>query len=245
MMSGENADFHSKDPAEQFSEIARRGSYAEAIEFQKTLVTLFRGRLSRRRSENICGIDASYDTVSGRIYAAASVFSYPALEIIEEATAEEKIRFPYVSGLLAFREGPAILKLMGKIKTRIDLLIFDGHGRAHPRGAGLASITGFLLGIPSIGCAKTRLVGDYREPARDRGSESKLFYKASVIGTVLRTRADVKPVFVSAGYAISLREAVRVTLNCCRKYRLPEPVRAAHLLSNRIKKSGPVRRRPR
>jgi deoxyribonuclease V len=137
--------------------------------------------------------------------------------------------------LLTFREGPAIIELLKKVKSRVDLFLFDGQGVAHPRGAGIASMMGLLLNTPSIGCAKSRLVGEYKKPGLRKGSSSDLIYNNKTVGKILRTRINVKPVFVSVGYMIGLKRSVDIILKCCPKYRVPEPIRRAHYLSNKLR----------
>ncbi len=179
----------------------------------------------------VAGVDASYR--DGIARAAVVVFSFPRLDIVEYVTAERPVESPYVPGLLSFREAPVILDALEKLSLAPDLLIFDGHGIAHPHRLGIASHVGLLVDKPSIGCAKRRLVGQYDEPARERGSYSYLHEDVAddegigVIGAVVRTRTGVKPVFVSTGHRISLDAAIDVVLVCGRGYRLPEPTRWA------------------
>lgn len=173
----------------------------------------------------IAGVDASYR--DGIARAAIVVFSFPRLDIVEYVTTERPVEYPYVPGLLSFREAPAILDALEKLPLTPELLIFDGHGIAHPRRLGIASHIGLLVDKPSIGCAKQRLVGQYDEPARERGSYAYLHDNGEVIGAVVRTRTGVKPVFVSTGHRISLDAAIDVVLVCGRGYRLPEPIRWA------------------
>jgi len=176
----------------------------------------------------IAGADISVDRWTKTGTAAIVVLSYPELEIIEIATVTDRLDFPYVPGLLTFREAPLVLAACEKLKVTPDLFIVDGQGFAHPRRIGLASHLGLCLDVPTIGCAKSRLCGEYDEPALEQGSFSEIKDGGEVIGAALRTRSGVKPVFVSAGHKISLPEAVRWTLACCRGYRLPEPTRLAH-----------------
>lgn len=173
----------------------------------------------------VAGVDASYR--DGIARAAVVVFSFPRLDIVEYVTAERPVESPYVPGLLSFREAPVILDALEKLSLAPDLLIFDGHGIAHPHRLGIASHVGLLVDKPSIGCAKRRLVGQYDEPARERGSYTYLQDGEETIGAVVRTRTGVKPVFVSTGHRISLDAAIDVVLVCGRGYRLPEPTRWA------------------
>jgi deoxyribonuclease V len=177
----------------------------------------------------IAGVDISVNRFKGTGTAAVVVLSYPELEVMEVRTAAGKISFPYVPGLLSFREMPLILLAFEKISHTPDIVIMDGQGLAHPRRCGIACHLGLFLGIPTIGCAKSRLVGTYNEPGNEPGSWSVLLDNNDVIGAVLRTKARVKPVYVSPGHMINLKSAVDWVLACCRGYRLPEPTRLAHM----------------
>lgn len=221
--------------AAEFLTICKNKNYRAAIDFQDKIRDHIPGKASMRKIGNICGLDISFDKGSDRVYAAASLHSFPGLDIIEQRTYVSNSGFPYIPGLLAFREGPAIIELLKKIKSPVDLYLFDGQGIAHPRGAGIASMMGLFLDTPSIGCAKTRLVGEYREPGSEKGSSSELVYKNKIVGKALRTREKVKPVFVSVGYKISLKRSVNIILACCPKYRIPEPIRQTHYLSNNLR----------
>ena len=168
-------------------------------------------------------------------YASVVVFELKTMEMIEEVTASGWIDFPYIPGLLSFRESPILLKAFAKIRSSLDVILLDAQGIAHPRGIGLASHIGLLLDKPSIGCAKTRLIGDYNEVGEEVGCYSHLTVKDKVVGAVLRTRKNVKPVFVSPGHKIDLDTSIDLVLNSCRGYRLPEPIRQAH---NLVKKTA-------
>lgn len=188
----------------------------------------------RRRPCLVAGIDASF--LDDKIISVASLLSYPALEALEESVVVEKAGFPYIRGLLSFREGPAVLGALKGLKGRPDLLIFDGQGIAHPLGLGIAAFMGALLNVPSIGSAKTRLVGEYKEPGPKRGDFSNLVYKGAVVGAVVRTRDNVKPLFVSPGHRIDVAGSVEMVLVCAPRFRMTEPVRRAHLLSRKVKR---------
>ncbi|MBE7414182.1 MAG: endonuclease V [Deltaproteobacteria bacterium] len=188
----------------------------------------------RRRPCLVAGIDASF--LDDKIISVASLLSYPALEPLEESVIVEKAGFPYITGLLSFREGPAVLGALKGLKGRPDLLIFDGQGIAHPLGLGIAAFMGALLNVPSIGSAKTRLVGEYKEPGPKRGDFSDLVYKGAVVGAVVRTRDNVKPLFVSPGHRIDVAGSVELVLECAPRFRITEPVRRAHLLSRKVKR---------
>jgi deoxyribonuclease V len=138
------------------------------------------------------------------------------------------VSFPYVPGLLAFREGPIVLAALERLAERPDVLIFDAQGLAHPRRMGLATHLGILLDVPSVGCAKSRLCGKETEPGEEKGSWTPLLDRGEVIGAVVRTRSRVRPVYVSVGHRVDLETAVSLVLSCATKYRLPEPTRWAH-----------------
>lgn len=177
----------------------------------------------------IAGVDVHPVKKTGLMQAAICVLSYPALELAEQKTALVKTAFPYVPGLLSFREGPAVLAAFQKLKQQPDIILFDGQGIAHPRGFGLASHMGVLLGIPAIGCAKSRLYGSCGEPGLHKGNLSYLLNeRREIIGGCLRTRDNVKPLYVSAGHNISLDFALNIVIACCVKHRQPEPLRLAH-----------------
>jgi len=192
--------------------------------------------LDLRRVRLIAGADASYSKGEERMFAAVAVFSFPDLELLEERTCSLRINFPYVPGLLAFREAPALISAFEKVRRKPDVVLFDGHGISHPRGFGIASHMGVLLGVPSIGVAKSVLVGEWRMPAEAKGSVTPIKYDGKIVGIALRTRSGKKPIFVSVGNLINLESAVKIVLACCTRYRLPEPIRATHGLSNEARR---------
>ncbi len=183
----------------------------------------------------IAAADISYSRTDERMYAAFLLFSYPDLTLLENASAKGRISFPYIPGLLTFREAPMLMKAFSRLKGRPDLLLFDGQGIAHPRYMGLAAHLGLLLGCPAIGCAKSRLWGVYEEPALAGGSMAPLRHEGRTVGLVVRTRTGVKPVFVSPGYKIGIETSGQVVLSLCRGYRIPEPLRQAHIFVNRLR----------
>ncbi len=211
-----------------------------AVEIQKAL----RDRVSLKNSprlkklRSVAGADVSYDQGDQTTYGAVVVLSFPDLQTVEEKWFRGRVSFPYVPGLLSFREAPILLQAFSLLRRRPDAVIFDGQGIAHPRGFGLASHAGLFLDLPSIGCAKTRLVGDHTEVAEKRGSYARLTYQGKRVGSVLRTRTSVKPVFVSPGHRVSFQTANRLVLQTCRGFRLPEPIRLAHQLVNRVRKEN-------
>lgn len=174
----------------------------------------------------IAGVDVSVKGEQGR--AAVALLSYPDLVPLKATTATMPVSFPYVPGLLAFREGPVVLAAMEQLVDRPDVLMFDAQGLAHPRRMGLATHLGILLDMPAVGCAKSRLCGTYVEPDERKGSWTALIDGDEVIGAVVRTRDGVRPVFVSIGHRVDLETAVSLVLGCAIKYRLPEPTRWAH-----------------
>jgi deoxyribonuclease V len=176
----------------------------------------------------IAGIDASYRE---KAYAAIVILALPGLEVVEQVVAEREAPFPYVPGLLAFREAPAVLDAMEKLTTRPDLLMFDGQGIAHPRRLGIAAHLGVYLGMPSIGCAKSRLIGHYEEPGPQAGDSSPLMAGGEQIGVVLRSKPRTNPLFISVGHLIDLPTAVSFVAQTLRGYRLPEPTRLADRLA--------------
>jgi deoxyribonuclease V len=177
----------------------------------------------------IAGVDLSVKRTSKTASASAVLMNYPDLEIIEIQTASGNLNFPYIPGLLSFRELPLTLAACEKLTITPDLIIVDGQGIAHPRRFGLASHLGVIMDIPTIGCAKSRLCGTHLEPENKPGHYSNLIDKNEKIGAVLRTKYGVKPVYVSVGHKISMETAVIWVMNCCRGYRLPQPTRLAHL----------------
>ncbi|MCG6535108.1 MAG: deoxyribonuclease V [Syntrophales bacterium LBB04] len=215
-------------------------TYNEAIAIQqrlKDMLILQDEPVVPRRMETVAGADISCTRGSDVLFAAVILFSYPSLEILEEVRFSERTECPYIPGLLSFREGPVLLKAFSILRRSPDFIIFDGQGIAHPRGIGLASHMGLCLDVPSIGCAKTILVGAHSEIGTERGCRTDLLWKNMLVGTALRTRTGVKPVFVSQGHRITLGSAVDLVLSCCQGYRLPEPVRRAHLVVNEMRKS--------
>ena len=187
----------------------------------------------------VAGTDASFSKQSDTTHGAVCIFSFPDLELVEQRTATVRLQFPYVSGLLTFREGPVLLKCFEKIQNIPDVIIFDGQGIMHPRGMGIATHLGILLDAPTIGFAKSHLYGIFKEPAGARGSYEHVKDRDDkIIGACLRTRDNIKPVFVSIGNRIELPKALDIILRCAPKYRIPEPVRSAHWLADSKKLSA-------
>jgi deoxyribonuclease V len=176
----------------------------------------------------IAGCDVAYIAAAKLALAAIVILEYPSLKPLEISRAHKITEIPYIPGFLSFREGPVVLDAFKKLQNQPQLIIFDGQGIAHPRGLGLASHMGISLNIPSVGCAKSKLVGNYTEPDSAKGSYTTLSYKNRQVGVVLRTRNNVKPVYISPGHLITIEDSMHWVLNCTTRYRLPEPTRLAH-----------------
>ncbi len=215
-----------------------RVSVAEAKGWQERL----RGKvvsdrpLDLSRVRMVAGTDISYLRESRLALGAAVLMSFPGLEVLETAASRVEVLFPYVPGLLSFRELPALLPALEKLGSAPDLILVDGQGIAHPRAFGLASHLGVLTGIPTVGCAKSRLLGEAGEPGREVGDWVPLLHGGRMVGAVLRTRAGVKPLYVSVGHMVDLASSIEMVLACLRGFRLPEPQRKAHLLTEELKR---------
>ena len=181
----------------------------------------------------VAGVDMAINEENERAHAAVVLLSYPALEVVERHIYEEPLRMPYIPGLLSFREAPCVLGAFAKLRQRPDLVMVDGQGIAHPRRMGIASHLGLWLELPTIGCAKSILVGTYSKAqlGEEAGSHVPLVYKKDVIGAVVRTRTRVNPMIISPGHKISLETSIKYVLACSKGYRLPEPTRLADKLS--------------
>jgi deoxyribonuclease V len=190
----------------------------------------------RKDPKFIAGVDAAF--LENKVIGVASIFKYPELTHVEDSFTVTDILFPYVPGFLSFREGPAIIEALKGLKIGPDIILFDGQGIAHPKGMGIAAHIGVILDMPAIGCAKSRLVGEYKDPGIKRGMWSFLKYNNRTVGAVLRTKDNVRPLFVSPGNKIDLRDSIEVVLRCIRKYRIPEPLRRADSLSKKIRKKS-------
>jgi len=206
-----------------------RVSTGQAIDIQRGLAA----RVSRDGAPGslhfVAGVDISVSRALGTATAAVVVLSYPELIAVEVKKASGKLTLPYIPGLLSFRESPLILAACRMVSLTPDLVLVDGQGVAHPRRVGLASHLGLFLKIPTVGCAKSLLCGKYVVPGEEPGDYSEIVDRGETIGVALRTRAGVKPIYVSTGHLIGLEPAISRVLECCRGYRLPEPTRLAHL----------------
>ena len=210
----------------------------EAVELQKKLRERVRLEPLKRPVETIAGADISFNKFSPVVYAGLVVMRLPSLEVVEEVGVVSETRFPYVPGLLSFRESPSVLEAWSKLKTEPDAVMFDGQGIAHPRRVGIASHVGLILNRPTLGCAKSVLVGKYEEPAPERGDWTELVdpKNGETVGAALRTKTRTQPIFVSPGHLIDLEGAVQLTLAADGGYRQPEPTRRAHLLVNALRR---------
>ena len=235
-------------------------SYSEAIELQKRLACEVLFTPIKKPPKIIAGLDCALSKDGQQILAAAVVLrvpnaitglwgplELPDFELIETATARQKLTFPYIPGLLSFRESPVCIEAVERLKTEPDAFLIDGQGIAHPRRLGLAAHLGLFFDKPTIGCAKIRLTGQFKEPPPEKGGytllkdvrpktqDSKPDTQYETIGAVVRTRTNVEPVFVSVGNKCLLEDAIEITLSCTTKYRLPEPTRLAHQSVSKLK----------
>ena len=208
----------------------------EAVELQKSLRERVRITPLARRVETIAGADISFNKFSPVVYAGLVVLRIGTLEVVEEVGVVSETRFPYVPGLLSFRETPSVLEAWAKLKTEPDVVMFDGQGIAHPRRVGIASHVGLLIKRPTLGCAKSVLVGKYEGPGEERGSWTPLVDKGETVGAAVRTKTRVQPIYVSPGHLIDVVGAIELTLACDGGYRQPEPTRLAHHLVNALRR---------
>jgi len=218
-------------------------TYKEAVKIQKDLKDKVNLKKIDKRIKYVAGLDVSYARGSNIMWAGVVVLDFPSLNKAEERWSRKKVSFPYIPGLLSFREIPALIDALRKLEIEPDLIFCDGQGIAHPRGLGLASHLGILLNKSTIGCAKSPLVGTYHKVGEGKGNYAYLIHKNRIIGAVVRTRSKVKPIFVSPGYGVMLNDCVKFVLETCSRYRIPEPTRQAHLLVNSVrsgKLSGPI-----
>ena len=213
-------------------------SYKEALALQRELQKkVVLNPLPLSKISIIAGADISYSKEEDINFAGVVIFSFPDLKILEKSYFISKPSFPYIPGLLVFREGPAILEAFKKIKNIPDLIVFDGHGIAHPRGLGIASHMGVILNIPTIGCAKSKLCGEYTEPENRVGAYSLLKYKNKVVGAVLRSKKNSKPIFISPGFMIDLESSIKIIMLTLRGYRIPEVTRIPHIYVNKLREN--------
>lgn len=206
----------------------------EAVQLQQELAKQVIAEDHLDEVSFIAGVDVAYSKHSDKLIAAVVVLEAESLNMVDSAVVEDNVHFPYIPGLFSFRELPPVIKAFQQIKVPPQLIVCDGQGIAHPRRFGLASHLGVLFDIPTIGCGKTRLLGEFMEPDSARRSMSPLVDQGEVIGSVLRTQDGVKPIFVSVGHKISLKAACDWILKLAPSYRLPETTRQADQLVNRV-----------
>lgn len=211
-------------------------SATEAVALQQQLRHQIRIEPLSKPPETIAGCDISFNKFEETVYAGIVVLRLDTLETVDQSGVVSTATFPYIPGLLSFREIPALLDAWQQLKTTPDVVMFDGHGTAHPRRIGIASHGGLFLNVPTFGCGKSVLVGKYEEPAPERGSWSPMRHYGDIIGAALRTKNKVNPVYVSPGHLIDLDTAIDLTLRCDGKYRIPEPTRRAHNLVNALRR---------
>jgi deoxyribonuclease V len=246
-------------------------SYSQARDLQGRLACKVRHTPLKRTLRTVAGIDCAFSKDGKNILAVVVVLKFDGFEVVETVSAQREVTFPYIPGLLSFREAPVCIAAVEKLKTHPDVFIIDGQGIAHPRRLGLAAHLGLFFDKPTIGCAKSRLIGEFQEPSLQKGAYTLLTHTKTAkqnaqhdpvaasptggmglsqnairntpaprgqyetIGAVLRTRTNVKPVFVSVGHKCLLEDAIEITFRCATKYRLPEPTRLAHQLVGKLK----------
>ncbi len=204
-----------------------------AVRLQERLAGRVRIEALRRKVRWVAGVDAAFSPDGQRCVAGVVIYDLRTHAVIEQQLAWRPVRFPYVPGLLSFREAPAVLAAVRRIRIEPDVFLFDAQGLAHPRRLGLASHAGLLIDRPAVGCAKSLLCGRFEEPPSEAGRYSPLVHRDETIGAVLRTRDGVHPVFVSVGHRVTLADAIRIVMQCVTRFRLPEPARLAHQLVTR------------
>ncbi|MGC8764854.1 MAG: endonuclease V [Brevinematia bacterium] len=222
-----------KELIKKILSISQRKEINEAIDLQRSLFARIKFDNPVENVSTVSGVDISYDKDSG--YCAIVTIDFHTFEILEVGKARKEITFPYIPGLLFYREFPVFYEAFKNLKHKPDLLMFDGHGLSHPKMMGIATMSGIVVDIPSIGCAKSPLYGEYREPEEKKFSSSPIKNNDNVVGFVLRSKERCKPIFISSGYNISPESALNITRSLITQYRLPLPTYFAHKISNEIK----------
>lgn len=211
-------------------------STREAKEKQKALRNEIALQPLQGPVETVAGADLSYDKGSDLVYAGMVLLSYPGLAELARSLVITRVDFPYIPGLLAYREIPPLKEAWERLEIKPDVLLMDGHGLAHPRRMGIATHFGIIADQPTIGCAKNVLTGEYEEPGKEKGEYSYLLEDGKRIGIVLRSRTKVKPIFISPGHKVSFSDTKSIVMQCLTKYKLPETTRKAHNLVNRLRR---------
>ncbi len=219
----------------------RPENIAKAKEIQRHLKEEIKITTLKSAPEVIAAADAAFS--GDVVFSAASLYKFQGLTHLGDGFSESKAGFDYVPGFLVFREGKAVIDAIRKLGISPDLILIDGQGIAHPEGLGIASHIGVLLNIPTVGCAKSRLVGEYQEPRPAKGEWSYLSYRGMKVGAVLRTRTDVRPVFVSPGHLVDIESSIEIVMKCVTDFRIPEPLRMADRLSKKLKRDYQARLR--
>jgi deoxyribonuclease V len=207
----------------------------EAIEIQKQLAGEVRKETLTTEVKLVAGADISFERFSDTVYAGFVVIDITNFNIVAQASVRTVAQFPYIPGLLSFREAPPLLAAWQQLDLMPDVVMFDGQGIAHPRRLGIAAHMGLIIDCPTIGCAKTLLLGNYETPALAAGSYANLMDGDEQIGVVLRTKRKVKPIFISIGHRIDLASAIYIAMRVVKGYRIPEPTRQAHILVNQLR----------
>ena len=210
-------------------------SATEAVAIQNDLRSRILLKPLDKPITTIAGSDISFNKFSETVYAGIVVMKFPSLQVIETVSVVDETKFPYIPGLLAFREVPALVKCWEQLQKKPDVLILDGHGISHPRRMGIATHFGVVMQTPTMGCAKSLLTGKFQEPANEPGAATDLVHKNEVVAKVLRTKRNTKPVFISPGNLITQAECLEIILQCVRGYRIPEPTRLTHNFVNQVR----------
>ncbi len=214
----------------------------EAARIQDSLCHFVEQKTTKRDFQLVAGADVAYSKRDDAMFACVVVMRFPELVTVDKVKAQSVANFPYHPGFFAFREGPVLIKAIQRLQVTPDVIMFDANGVAHEKGIGMASHLGLMLDIASIGCAKKLLIGEHEEPDNVINARTPLLYDGREIGAVVRTRVDVKPLYISVGHKIDLETAVELVTATARGYRLPEPMRVAHILSGKMKRAYDGRR---
>jgi deoxyribonuclease V len=209
----------------------------EAEKIQDRFRSMVSMKPERTTFKLVGGADVAYSKKDNMAFATIVVLKVPEMELVEKVRAQANVTFPFMPGFFYFREGPVLTKALSRLKIVPDCFVFDGHGICHPKGIGLASHLGLLLDMPTIGCAKKLLCGEVGELGNDVGDTAPIFYGNQEVGQAVRSRESVKPLYVSPGHKIDVETAVKTILDLLRGYRLPEPLRLAHVMANKQRRN--------
>jgi deoxyribonuclease V len=209
----------------------------EAEEIQNRFRTLISLKPARTTFKLVGGADVAYSKKDNMAFATVVVMKSPEMDLVEKVRAQANVNFPFMPGFFYFREGPVLTKALSRLKIVPDAFIFDGHGIGHPKGIGMASQLGILLGMPTVGCAKKLLCGEVCELGNEVGDSTPIMNNSKEVGRAVRSRENVKPLYVSPGHMIDIRTAVELVIDLLRGYRLPEPLRLAHVMANKQRRN--------